>query len=148
MLKGLSQGAVFLAVFRIIVLRAFAMAGRLSGDSVVLNHTAVTACCANAEKGLSWWDVMGAVKQRLGIPRKQQRLLLTTSSLLRGAVFPRVMSPSIMCWHCGTLHSTRRKGFKFCSGCLSAQYCSRKCQHKHWKHHKQQCRESSLLDCY
>ncbi|KAK1234611.1 hypothetical protein PQX77_002187 [Marasmius sp. AFHP31] len=30
---------------------------------------------------------------------------------------------------------------KRCAGCLSAVYCSRECQRKAWKHHRQQCEQ-------
>ena len=136
------------------------MAGRsitiihgLGGEHLlVLDNTAVTACRVNPDDDLSWWDVMRVVKKHLLIPRKQQRLILDDvflaplSKVPDGDVIIKLvqLSPGdVKCLHCGRPQPDCVKKFRLCSGCLNVQYCTSKCQRKHWTEHKVQCKSGS-----
>ena len=44
------------------------------------------------------------------------------------------------CGWCGTLES-RKQEYRCCSRCWQVQYCSKKCQKRAWKTHKNECNE-------
>jgi hypothetical protein len=46
------------------------------------------------------------------------------------------------CAHCGDNNPS-----KHCPGCLCTKYCSKKCQRKHWGHHKGKCKTALLEAC-
>ena len=46
------------------------------------------------------------------------------------------------CAHCGGNNPS-----KHCPGCLCTKYCSKKCQRKHWGHHKGKCKTALLDAC-
>ena len=46
------------------------------------------------------------------------------------------------CAHCGGNNPS-----KHCPGCLCTKYCSKKCQSKHWGHHKGKCKTALLDAC-
>ena len=60
----------------------------------------------------------------------------------------RAPNDELLCWSCGSMsgepHSTPGR-FQCCSGCKVARYCSRACQYRHWKEHREACADMSEL---
>ena len=82
-------------------------------------------------------QVQQLLKSLLGIPKKEQRLLLYNGVLLRPFDhLPAAETHSIAlirvlptCSNCGTRLATLRS----CAGCLDAHYCDVLCQRAHWR---------------
>jgi hypothetical protein len=45
--------------------------------------------------------------------------------------------PKFTCGEC----KKKDHGYKKCSACDVTRYCSKECQRKHWKNHKEQCKK-------
>jgi len=50
--------------------------------------------------------------------------------------------PKSTCGEC----KKKDHGYKKCSACDVTRYCSKECQRKHWKNHKEQCKEYQKAD--
>jgi len=51
---------------------------------------------------------------------------------------PKRNEEKMFCWNC-TKRDETLKGFKKCSRCKEARYCSRECQKENWPEHKKSC---------
>ena len=92
------------------------------------------------ESGTTVWRLKGLIKERLGVPRRLQKLFDGKHELANcetlacvDNVLTIVLMYSSMCRICN--QCCRR----FCSGCFSACYCSEECQLKDWAMHRHHC---------
>ena len=90
------------------------------------------------------------VQAEVGFATEGAGRLVLPSSAGKGQIRPvSILQPS-QCFYCGALPgSTGKKGrqlrFRRCAACKSIDYCSERCQRKHWKEtHKAEC---SRLQC-
>ena len=86
---------------------------------------------------LSVWDLKRCIKEVLGVPRRQQRLVDETRFLGNHASISPDSTLTVTvdnsCFVCGL------DACKSCSRCFSICYCSETCQSSDWKGHKRLC---------
>ena len=80
------------------------------------------------------------VKERLGVPRRLQKVFDGTSELANHAILARGDSAlTLALVDCSACRVCEELSLKFCSGCFSACYCSEECQIKDWTIHRHHC---------
>ena len=120
-------------------------------DSISEQHFVVQAELGFATEGAGRWILPSPSVAKSGGGHGASPPSISPSA---PTVWPQASMPVSMllpshCFYCGALpSSTRKDGSKFrfrrCARCRSVDYCSEKCQRKHWKEcHKSEC---SLLE--
>ena len=103
-------------------------------------------CCFALPRAATAWDLQGAIKEKLGIRRRYQELVVGVDLLCGNtnlsqfapqelAKIMLVIVDTRACAVCGA-----RGSHKMCARCRSAFYCGTGCQRVAWRVHRRTCR--------
>ena len=95
---------------------------------------------------LTCWRIMRRIKITMGIPMKDQKIMLNEKLLrpkdrLPDDVDIDILLMQVVPYCMGCEKEVQDRQMYFCSRCLQVLYCNTICQKKHWAQHRQICKK-------